>query len=255
MADEFIKKDGKIIVNSDVMYAYIPLSLFDDERLSIDIVHSAVASSFGDGFKVIGAFNIRCANGENAEAKIEESPVKTFIYPVMIETYPSGFVDKEIKMPGDETPEKYRVFKYVKGDIMMNAFIKRDSDHCVKFLDVLNKGKIPKTIAYPNVYNAWVRNIEINDVDPDVPYMILQYIIAVLYKRKANIAQPFRYEYGKDMSSNAYYATNIRGSVASSSVFANQTFEHMSRMLGNAVNISRRDLPQEPTPIEKTLYL
>jgi hypothetical protein len=57
------------------------------------------------------------------------------------------------------------------------------------------------------------------------------------------------------MSSNNYYTTNIRGSVASSSVFANQTFEHMGRMLGNAINITRRDLDQENSPVEKVLYL
>ena len=82
MAGEFIKRDGKIIVNSDIMYAYIPLSLFDDERVSVDIVHSAVASTFGDGFKVMGVFNVRCANGTNAEEKIESAPLKTFIYPM-----------------------------------------------------------------------------------------------------------------------------------------------------------------------------
>ena len=74
MAGEFIKRDGKIIVNSDIMYAYIPLSLFDDERVSVDIVHSAVASTFGDGFKVMGVFNVRCANGV-----IEDGMHDTFV--------------------------------------------------------------------------------------------------------------------------------------------------------------------------------
>ena len=255
MAGEFIKRDGKIIVNSDIMYAYIPLSLFDDERVSVDIVHSDVASTFGDGFKVMGVFNVRCANGTNAEEKIESAPLKTFIYPVTIETYPTSSFEKELQLAGEDAPDKYKVFKYMKGDIMMDAVTKKDADNCTKFLDVLNKGKLPKTIAYADVYNAWVRNIEINGADPKVPYMIMQYIIAVLYKRKSNITEQFRFEYGKNMESNNYYTSNIRGSVASSSVFANQTFEHMSRMLTNAVNISRRDLPQEYTPIEKTLYM
>ena len=72
---------------------------------------------------------------------------------------------------------------------------------------------------------------------------------------KKDISKPFRMEYGKDMSSNNYYTSNIRGSVATSSIFANQTFEHMSRMLTNAVNITRRGLPQEQSPIEKVLYM
>jgi len=255
MANEFIKKDGKIIVNVDLMRAYIPLDLFDDDRVSIDIVHSAVASSFGDGFKVIGVFNIRYANGQDASKNIENAPLKTFMYPNMIETYPSNSFDANLSINKGEEPTRYRVFEYNRGDIMMDAKIKKDIDNCTKFLDLINKGKIPNTVRYEDVYTAWVKNVEINDFDPKVVYMVMQYIIATLYKRRANIDQQFRFEYGKDMSSNDYYTTNIRGSVASSSVFANQTFEHMGRMLGNAINITRRGLDQEPSPIEKVLYL
>lgn len=255
LAGEFIKKDGKVIVNVDLMRAYIPLSLFDDERVAIDIVHSAVASAFGDGFRVVGVFNIKYANGDDAAKKIDLAPLKTFMYPNLIDTFPSNFYDEKIAFNKDEEPEGYRVFEYNRGDIMMDAKIKKDIDNCVKFLDMINMGKIPNTVRYEDVYNAWVKNIEINDFEPTVTYMVPQFIIASLYKRKANIKQQFRFEYGKDMSSNNYYTTNIRGSVASSSVFANQTFEHMGRMLGNAINITRRDLDQENSPVEKVLYL
>ena len=255
MANEFIKKDGSIIVNVDLLRAYIPIDLFDDDRVSIDIVHSAVASSFGDGFKLVGIFNIRYANGENAAKNIESAPLRTFMYPNMIETYPSNSYDTMISFNKDEEPERYRVFEYNRGDIMMSAKIKKDIDNCTKFLDMINKGKIPSTVKYEDVYTAWIKNVEINDFDPKVMYVVMQYIIASLYKRKANIDQQFRFEYGKDMTSNNYYTTNIRGSVASSSVFANQTFEHMGRMLGNAINITRRGLDQEASPIEKVLYL
>ena len=263
MANEFISKDGKIIVNCDIMEAYIPLSLFDDERVGGDIVHAAVASSFGDGFKIVGVFNIRFANGEDAANKIESAQLKTFIYPNMLETYPSSYTDKKLSLGnngdtddggGDSSGTMYRVLRYTRGDIMMDAFNKKDSDNCVKYLDLLNKGKIPNTVPYADVYNAWIRNIEINGVDPGVSYMTLQFIIASLYKCNSDITKPFRFEYGKDMNNNNYYTTNIRGSVAGSSIFANQTFEHMNRMLTNAVNITRRDLPQEKSPIEKTLY-
>ena len=255
MANEFIKKDGKIIVNVDLLRAYIPKDLFDDDRVSIDIVHSAVASSFGDGFKLVGIFNIRYANGDDAAKTIESSPLKTFMYPNMIETYPSNSYDTNIALNKDDEPESYRVLEYNRGDIMMDAAIKKDIDNCTKFLDLINKGKIPNTVKYEDVYTAWVKNVEINDFDPKVMYVVMQYIIASLYKRRSNIDQQFRFEYGKNMNSNDYYTTNIRGSVASSSVFANQTFEHMGRMLGNAINITRRGLDQEASPIEKVLYL
>ena len=271
MANEFISKDGKIIVNCDILEAYIPLSLFDDDRAGNDITHAAIASSFGDGFKLVGIFNIRFANGEDAEKKIASAPLKTFIYPNIIETYPSSTVDRKMSLGNNADIEDgeidsetdaevdageipYRVLRYVRGDIMMDAYNKRDSDNCVKFIDLLTKGKIPSTVLYADIYNAWIRNIEINKANPEVPYMTLQFIIASLYKCSGDITKPFRFVYGKNMNRNDYYTTNIRGSVAGSSIFANQTFEHMNRMLTNAVNITRRDLPQEKSPIEKTLY-
>lgn len=255
MAGEFIKKDGKVIVNVDLMRAYIPDALFDDERVSIDIVHSAVASTFGDGFKLFGIFNVRYVNGDNPEKKIDSTPLRTFMYPNMIETYPSDAYAEKIAFDKNDEPEPFRVLEYRRGDIMMDAAIKKDIDNCTKFLDVLNKGKIPSTVRYEDVYTAWVKNIEINEFEPRVVYLVPQYIIASLYKCKSNIEKQFRFEYGKDMSSNNYRTTNIRGSVASSSVFANQTFEHMGRMLGNAVTITRKELDQEASPVEKVLYL
>lgn len=255
MAGEFISRDGKIIVNSDVMEAYIPIELFDEDRVSIDIVHAAVASVFGDGFKLVGMFNVRYANGTDAESKIDKAPLKAFVYPNMIVTFPSSFTDKKLMLPGMEEESMFRVLKYTRGDIMMDAKIKRDADNCTKYLDLLNKGKIPTTIKYEDIYHAWIRNLEINDTQPGVTYMQLQFIIASLYKSAQDINVPFRKIYGKDMSRNDYYISNIRGNVASSSVFAGQTFEHMSRMLANGVNTTRRDLPQETSPIEKVLYL
>ena len=138
---------------------------------------------------------------------------------------------------------------------MMDAEIKKDADNCTKFLDILNKGKLPNTISYPEVYNAWIRNIEINDGKTGVTYMQLQYIISCIYKMKKDISKPFRMEYGKDMSSNNYYTSNIRGSVATSSIFANQTFEHMSRMIVTSVNMTRRGLEQDRNPVEATLWI
>jgi hypothetical protein len=61
--------------------------------------------------------------------------------------------------------------------------------------------------------------------------------------------------YGKDMTSNDYVVTNMRGAAAYSSVFASQSFEDLGRMLTTSVNTSRRDIPQSISPIEKVLYM
>lgn len=252
MADEMISKDGRIILNKDKMEAYIPIDLFSDDRSTTDITHAAVASSYGEGFKVIALFSVRFAN---AGEDISKSPLRTFNYPQLIETYPSSSYDAELVLrPGDE-PQKYKVLVYEKGDLVMYSDIIKNADNCVKFMDMVVKGKIPTTLSYEDVYKAWARNFKINDVNPEIPDMFLQFMIAELYRVKGSPTVPFRMVYGKDMSRKDYETTNMRGSVASSSVFVGQTFECMGRMLTNGVNMTRRGLPQKRSPIEDILSM
>lgn len=248
-----IKKDDNIIVNVDRLEIYIPKDLFDAERIDKDIEHAAVATSFGDGFKIMAIMNARVAATPND--KIEDSPIYTFNYPQMIITYPTTSSDEKLSLYKDSEPEDFRVLKYVQGDILMPAQVKRDADNCVKFLNVLVKGKIPRTIKYEDVFLLWKKNLEINQVNPGVPDVFLQFIISEIYRDRNDPGKKFRFIYGKNMNSNDYQPTNMRGAVASASVFASQTFEHMSRMLTTSINMSRRGIKQERSPIEKVLWL
>lgn len=248
-----IKKDGNIIVNVDRLEIYIPKDLFDAERIDKDVEHAAVATSFGDGFKIMAIMNARVA--VKPEDKIEDSKLYTFNYPQMIITYPTSSSDERLSLYKDSEPEDYKVLKYVQGDILMSAQIQKNADNCVKFLNVLTKGKIPRTIKYEDIFLLWKKNLEINDVNPGVPDVYLQFIISEIYRDKNNPAKKFRFIYGKDMTKNDYQPSNMRGVVASSSVFSSQIFEHMSRMLTTSINMSRRGLKQERSPIEKVLWL
>ena len=248
-----IEKDGNIIVNADHMEVYIPLELFDDEKVSVDVTHAAVASSYGEGFRIIALANVRVAF--NAEDDITKTPLHTLNYPQLIETYPTSSYETLMTLiPGDE-PQKYKVLSYIRGDILMSANIPRNADNCTKFLDLLIKGKIPKTIAYQDIYKAWRRNLEINNVNPGVPAVYLQAIIAEIYRCRNNPGMSFRMIYGNDMTRNDYDVTNMRGTAAKSGVFIGQIFEDMGRMLVNGINISRRGLPQAQSPIECVLYM
>lgn len=248
-----IKRDGNIIVNVDRLEIYIPKDLFNPERIDKDIEHAAVATSFGDGFKIMAIMNARVA--VKPEDKIENSPIYTFNYPQMIITYPTSSSDETLTLFKDSEPEQYKVLKYVQGDILMPAQIQRNADNCTKFLNILTKGKIPRTIKYEDIFHLWKKNLEINEVNPGVPDVFLQFIISEIYRDRNNPAKKFRFVYGKDMSNNNYQPSNMRGAVASSSVFASQIFEHMSRMMTTSINMTRRGLKQERSPIEKVLWI
>lgn len=252
--NEFIKKDGNIIVNCDHAEAYIPADMFDGEDRK-----SAIASRYGEGYNILGIFNMRVSNSSD-EKDIRSQKLRTFNFPNMIITYPSETTNStagECKLLDSEEggDTKYKVFHYMRGDIMMDAQVHKDNDNVTKFLDVITKGKLPPTLKYNDVLTAWLTNISSNGADARVPSMYIQCIISELYRSRKNPSKPFRMVYGKDMTSNDYVVTNMRGAAAYSSVFASQSFEDLGRMLTTSVNTSRRDIPQSISPIEKVLYM
>lgn len=249
MMNEFIKKDGNIIVNVDHAEAYIPASMFDNSERQ-----SAIASYYGEGFSILGLFNIRLSNDPNQD-DMSKLPLRTFNYPNMITTYPSSSADVVMSLTKDEEPIKYKVLRYVQGDIMMSDKMPKSGDNAVKFMHAIIDGKLPHTIPYNDILTAWLQNLESNSANPGVPYLYLQCIISEICRSRKNPSNQFRKVYGKDMTSNDYTTTNMRGTAAYSSVFASQIFEDMGRMLTTSVNMSRRKIPQSISPIEKVLYI
>ena len=85
MAGELIAENGNIILAAHKMEAYIPIELFDEDRSTTDVTHAAVASTYGEGFRVIAIFSVRIATTENDD--ISKAPLKTYNYPQLIKAY------------------------------------------------------------------------------------------------------------------------------------------------------------------------
>ena len=248
-------KDGNVVVNADRIELYIPKNLFDydTDRVDKDIEHSAVATSVGDSFKIIALVNARVAM--TPEDKIEDSKLYTLNYPQLIITSPSESSEETLALYPGEEPEPFVVLKYITGDILMPVQSPENGSNCTKFLNLLVRGQIPRTIKYEDIFKAWKMNLELNGANPGVPDSYLQTIISELYRDRRNPRQPFRMTYGKNMARNDYEPYNIRGVVSLSSVFSSQVFEHMSRMLTTSVNITRRGLEQTRSPVEAVLWM
>lgn len=247
--NEFISKDGNIIVNVDHAEAYIPADNFTEEDKQ-----SSIASVYGEGFRILGLFNMRVSNNQN-EAGLRDQPLRTFSFPNMIDTHPSSNTDEVLSLIPGEEPVRYKVLKYTRGDIMMSSTMAQSGDNAVKFMKAVIGGKLPNTLAYNDIFNAWVTNLDSNGTNASIPFMYLQAIIAELCRSKKDLSVSFRKVYGNDMKSNDYVMTNMRGTAAYSSVFAAQTFEDMGRMLTTSINMTRRGTKQTISPIEKVLYM
>ena len=246
-------KDDNVIVNAERIEVYIPKNFFAPDRIDKDIEHSAIATSVGDAFRIIALLNARVALTENDD--ISKSKLYTLNYPQVVMTYPSSYYITSMSMYSEDEPEPYYVLVYTYGDILMPAQSPANTDNCTKFLNLLIRGKLPPTIKYEDIFKAWKTNLQLNNATPGVPDAYMQFIIAKLYKDAKNPKRDFRFVYGKDMNRNDYAPYSIREAVANTSVFSGQIFEDMGKMMTTSVNMTRRNLPQERSPVEACLWM
>lgn len=246
-------KDDNIIVNAERLEVYIPKEFFAADRIDKDIEHSAIATSVGDAYRIIALLNARVAMTENDD--IKKSKLYTFNYPQVVMTYPSDSYESTLSLYPEDEPEPFIVLVYTYGDILIPAQSPQNADNCTKFLNLLVRGKIPRTIKYEDIFKAWKTNLELNNCGPGVPDSYMQFIIAKLYKDRKDPRKDFRFIYGKDMSRNDYTPYSIRGAVANTSAFSGQIFEDMGKMMTTSVNMTRRGLEQERSPVEACLWM
>lgn len=251
--NEFIKQGEYIIVNVPYMEAYIREDLF--EKPEDADKGSALAVTYGEGFRLVGVFNVRIF--KNPEQDRYGIKLRTFSYPNMIETYPSDSQVVKMSLDGKSEPEKFRILKYYKGDTMMESRIKRDSLNCENYLGMICKGKIPTSIPYPDLIKLWNKNFEINETSAGVPSVTKEAMIATLCRDKTNPVVPYRVIAGKNPNYNTtgYFAANMRQVTSFTNVMSALTFENMGEMLTSSINMCRNGTKQADSPFEDILRM
>ena len=243
--NEFTKDAEYIYINKPCAEAYIPEVIFGDPDKP-----STIASEYGLGIRSIGIFYMRFFDDENQ--KRSDAPLVTFNYPNMIEMYPTSITKEKITI--DEDTEEYRVLHFVKGDIMMNSYIKKSASNCETFLTLITTGKIPKSLSYEGILQACMKNFEINDVNPGVPSVTLQLIISEMCRYRKDPAIPFRKIAGRgNADMHDYKAANMNEVSAYSSVMSALTFERFSDKLASSLYMTKTGAAQTKSPIEKII--
>lgn len=248
--NQFIKDKDYVYINHPYAEAYISESLFADAEKE-----SAIAKEYGNGIKTIGMFYM-CFfdNDEDVTNEVREKTESfTFNYPNTIITYPTDYDVEILTING--VSDKYRILKYYKGDIMMNAFVPHDSENAELFLRLLSSGKIPK-IDYDDIFIAWVKNFKSNDLTPAAPGFVLQAIIAEMARCAEDPSIPFRKLAGtKNTDINDYVMLSMNAVSAYSSVLAGLTFERFSDKLTTSLLMTLSGQKQTKSPIEKVLSM
>lgn len=250
MQTEYLYEDGEYIyLNKPYAEVYISDSLFGDPMKP-----STIASEYGSGIRTIGIFNIKFFDSENEDRN--NVPLKTFNYPNMIETSPSAISIAKLDMDG-LLPDTYRILKYYKGDIIMKASSVQNAENCEFFLKLLTSGKIPSGIKYDDVMHLWIKNLQINNVNPGVPYLTLQLIISELYRYRNDPTKQYRKVAGtgEKIEDSQYFNSNVNDATAYSSVFAGVTFERYSDKMASSLVMSKKGIKQTKSPVEMVVSM
>lgn len=247
--NEFIKNGNQILLNVPYAEAYIPKSIFGDPESN-----ATIASLYGDGVHTLGLFNMRFYNSDEDERT--SAKLRTFNYPNTIDMYPTHIKKEKLTLDPDMDEDTYYVLKFYLGDVVMYDLVKKASQNCEKFLNILIQGKLPKGIEYQDIFFTWIKNLNINEVNPGVPSITMQIIISENARIKNNSAVQFRKIAGKEKTKISDYKIHNMVDVAGhNSVMSALTFNYFSDMLTNSLNMSKSGEKQNKTPLEKVLSM
>ena len=254
MSKELLNDGKYIFINTPYAEAYIPDDLFD--RPNEDPSPSSLAYNTGESIVTIGIFYMRFFDSDENINKLRESTkVRTLTYPNKIETYPSGNTTRETLTINGVT-DLYRVIRYNKGDILMEATSKQSPNNVEMFTKLVTAGKVPRSLSYDELYFTWKKNFEINAVNAAIPPVLIQAILSKVCRNPKDTSQEFRKIAGNQkVDPYNYIMLSMNQVSAYSSVMTSMAFERFSEKLTTSLIMTKEGTPQEKSPIEQVITM
>ena len=252
MAGELMNDGKYIYINSPYAEMYIPEDIIDTP--TGDPKPSSVAYEYGNGFVTMGICYMRFF--KRPEDSREDVPVKTLIYPNLIETHPTDS-SKGVALMINGKADRYRILKYEHGDVLMEATSRKSSQNCEAFMRLLSSGKIPNSLTYDEVYQAWMDNYNINGMSPNAPAVVLQAIVGEMYRDPLDPSRQFSKVIGVNpkIDPRSYQAMSMNAVSAYSSVMSALSFERMTEKLTSSINMTKSGVKQKKSPIEQIITM
>lgn len=272
----YLKIEGnKCLFTGKYMEAYIPEFYFKTNNL---------AEINGDFLNVIGIFTFRVFNTDdiNEVNKLRsKTKLNSFNLPVTITTNPSSkqyitlsllgsnnVSDVTNKPSNDETTvdidendddideAKYLVLQYYENDTFLeNINVIQNSNDMVKFMALINSGKIPNTVPYDKLSMLQLNASKLVGVNLGVTAATVEMTLSELCRDPKNVNRPFRYAINQDKSLTVhdYKMASIKKIATLNSTFTALTFEDMTTSLVYSINRNTSNEPELVSPAEKVI--
>ena len=241
----YFKEENETVYFTGVyMELYIPRYYFDDK----------VALRIGAEIETLGIFNFRIFDNIEGKGSV---PLHVYNFPSMMMTKPTdSFNAKKPDLFPISGEEEYVVLRYYKGDqFIVSTNMIQKSDYTVNFINLMNKGKLPKIIPYDKILETEIANLDFNGVNLAVPGTAMELIISEINRDGKDLTKPFRYRAGAQGRVNMYEykPINIKAIANQSSTFTGVTFEDIDYSILSSVNKFRSGVKEAESPIEKTI--
>ena len=252
MAGELMNDGKYIYINCPYAEMYIPEEIIDTP--TGDPKPSSISYEYGTGFVTFGICYMRFFKDPNQSRN--DVPVRTLVYPNLIETHPSDS-SKGIALMINGKADKYRILKYEHGDVLMEATSRKSSQNCEAFMRLLSSGKIPNSLTYDEIYQAWMDNYAINGMTPNAPAVMLQAIIGEMYRDPSDPSRQFSKVIGANPKADprSYQAMSMNAVSAYSSLMSALSFERMAEKLTSSINMTKSGVKQKKSPIEQIITM
>lgn len=245
MLSKYLHDNGEsFIFDGHYMEIYIPMSYYE----------SKMAVTQGRTIQTFGLLN--CSVFNNKMDKLIDCVLNL---PTTIYISPNEIEDRTMKMKHSINPEpqKYRVCKFYKGDVVMPSSISRDSTNVEDFVNIILKNKLPEGIPYNKLLDVWEANLELNGIKLGVAASNLEIILAEVCRNINDPNQRFSAVVGVDPKASQYdyRPASIREICSRNSTFAALTFEDMDAMITTSLNMNKYNKKQVNSPIEKIIKM
>lgn len=236
----FRKDSHNIYLTASYCEFYIPMYYFKS---------STYAAEVGDHIETLGIFDVAIfENGKVIDRKLMNIPSWVDVYISEVET-------RKVVLPHDDEPQQCKVLKYNKGAKVMSSTFVKDASNAVSYMDIITKGKMPKSVPYDYLLGMWWKNQNVNNVNLRVPSTILEMILSVSCRDKNNPNIKFAKTIGNDpkVSQFDYRMASIRQICQLASTFSAVTFEDIDSMITSSLNRTRDKKEEAFTPIENII--
>lgn len=264
----YLKIEGnKCLFIGKYMEAYIPEFYFKTNNLAQ--INGASIDTIGIfTFKVFETDDLNEINKLRPKTKLN-----TFNLPLTITTCPTnkrtlnldlledGSKNEEVNLEetdleDEEIESKYLILQYYENDVFLeNINVIQNSNDMVKFMALVNSGKIPNTVAYDKLSMLQLNASKMAGIDLGVTSATVEMTLSELCRDPKNIGRPFRYAINQNdkLDMHDYKMASIKKIAMLNSTFTAITFEDMTTSLVYSINRNTANEPELTSPVEKVI--